>query len=101
MKATELIRLSLENSKGWAMGLINDMKDSPLTQPTPNGGNHSTWVLGHIVRSESDLLDEMARLSKYIPIWSLYFEYLGIKNHVRLRELKFHFHYISYAIGRP
>ena len=57
MKATELIRLSLENSKGWAMGLINDMKDSPLTQPTPNGGNHSTWGLGHIVRSESDLLD--------------------------------------------
>ena len=33
------------------------MKDSPLTQPTPNGGNHPLWVLGHIVRAESGLLD--------------------------------------------
>ncbi|MBP88859.1 MAG: hypothetical protein CMJ64_19460 [Planctomycetaceae bacterium] len=49
--------MSLENSKGWAMGLIGDMKDAPLTQPTPDGGNHPLWVLGHIVRAESDLLD--------------------------------------------
>ena len=33
------------------------MKDAPLTQPTPNGGNHPLWGLGHIVRAESDLLD--------------------------------------------
>ena len=57
MKATDFVKLSLENSKGWALGLIGDMKDSPLAQPTPNGGNHATWVLGHLVRSESDLLD--------------------------------------------
>ena len=57
MNAIEYIRLSLENSSGWALGLINDMRDSPLTQPTPNGGNHPVWVLGHIVRAESDLLD--------------------------------------------
>jgi len=57
MTAIDYIRLSLENSKGWTMGLINDMKDAPLTQPTPNGGNHPLWVLGHIVRAESDLLD--------------------------------------------
>ena len=57
MKATEFIKLSLENSKGWALGLLNDMKDAPLTQPTPNGGNHPLWVLGHIIHSESNLLD--------------------------------------------
>lgn len=57
MNAIEYIRLSLENSAGWAMGLISDMQDSPMTQPTPNGGNHPMWVLGHVVRSESDLLD--------------------------------------------
>ena len=57
MKATEYIKLALENGKGWTLGLINDMKDAPLTQPTPNGGNHPLWVLGHLVRSESDLLD--------------------------------------------
>ena len=57
MKTTEFIKVSLDNSKGWAMGLISDMKDAPLTQPTPNGGNHPLWNLGHIIRAESDLLD--------------------------------------------
>ena len=57
MNTIDYIKMSLENSTGWAMGLINDMKDAPLTQPTPNGGNHPLWVLGHIVRAESDLLD--------------------------------------------
>ena len=57
MNTIEFIKMSLENSKGWAMGLISDMKDSPMTQPTPNGGNHPLWVLGHLVRAESDLLD--------------------------------------------
>lgn len=57
MKATDFVKLSLENSTGWALGLINDMKGTPLTQPTPNGGNHPLWVLGHLARAESDLLD--------------------------------------------
>lgn len=57
MKTTDFIKMSLENGKGWTLGLIGDMKDAPLTQPTVNGGNHPLWVLGHIVRAESDLLD--------------------------------------------
>ena len=57
MNAIDFIKHSLESSKGWAMGLINDMQDAPLTQPTPNGGNHPLWVLGHIVKAESDLFD--------------------------------------------
>jgi len=57
MNTIDYIKMSLENGTGWTMGLINDMRDAPLTQPTPNGGNHPLWVLGHIVRAESDLLD--------------------------------------------
>jgi len=57
MKTTDFIKMALENGTGWTLGLINDMKDAPFTQPTPNGGNHPLWVLGHIVRAESDLLD--------------------------------------------
>ena len=57
MKTTDFIRMALENGKGWTLGLVSDMKDLPLQQPTPNGGNHPLWVLGHIVRAESDLLD--------------------------------------------
>lgn len=57
MNTIDFIKHSLETSKGWTMGLIGDMQDAPLTQPTANGGNHPTWVLGHLVRAESDLLD--------------------------------------------
>ena len=57
MKTVDFIKMALESSKGWVMGLIMDMKDTPLAQPTPNGGNHPMWVLGHLVRAESDLLD--------------------------------------------
>ena len=57
MNAIELLKHSLESSKGWAMGLITDMQDAPLTQPATHGGNHPLWVLGHLVHSESNLLD--------------------------------------------
>jgi hypothetical protein len=57
MNTIDFIKTSLASSQGWALGLILDMKDAPLTQPTSNGGNHPLWVLGHIVRAESDLLD--------------------------------------------
>ena len=58
MKAVDFARMSLEQSKGWVMGLIDDMKDAPLVQPTPNGGNHPLWVLGHLAYSEGNLLKE-------------------------------------------
>ena len=57
MKATEVLKLALENSRNWNMGLLNDMKDAALTQPTPKGGNHPLWVLGHLTHSEAHLLD--------------------------------------------
>jgi hypothetical protein len=57
MKTTDFIKHSLASSKDWSLGLITDMKDAPLTQPTPNGGNHPLWVLGHLIHSESNLLD--------------------------------------------
>jgi hypothetical protein len=58
MKTTDYIKMALENGKGWTMGLIADMQDAALTTPTPKGGNHPLWVLGHLVHSESNLLDQ-------------------------------------------
>ena len=57
MNTIDFIKMSLESSKGWTLGLINDMRDAPLAQPSANGGNHPLWILGHITRAESDLLD--------------------------------------------
>lgn len=56
MNAVNFVRLTLEQSKGWILGLAADMKDAPLTAPTPNGGNHPLWVLGHLTFSEADLI---------------------------------------------
>ena len=57
MTTIDFVRMSLEMSHGWIMGLIQDMKDSPTTAPTPNGGNHPLWVLGHLTFSEGVLVN--------------------------------------------
>lgn len=58
MKAIDLIKVSLEQSTAWVMELIMDMRDGPTTAPTPNGGNHPLWILGHVTYSEAELRDE-------------------------------------------
>jgi hypothetical protein len=58
MQTLDFIRLSLEQSKEWGLALIVDMKDAPITAPTPNGGNHPLWVLGHVAYSEAELRDQ-------------------------------------------
>lgn len=59
MNTVTYIKNNLESSKNWALALITDMQDAPLTQPTPNGGNHTLWILGHMIHSESHLLDSL------------------------------------------
>ena len=56
MKAVDSIRATLEMSKSWFLPLIQDMKDSPLTFPTPSGGNHPLWVMGHVAFGEAQLV---------------------------------------------
>lgn len=58
MKTVDFVKMSLEMSQGWIMGLATDMKDAPFARPTPNGGNHPLWNLGHLVYSEANLLHE-------------------------------------------
>jgi uncharacterized damage-inducible protein DinB len=55
MKAIDVIRQALETSDRAVLQLVEDMKDAPLTQPTPRGGNHPLWVLGHITFIEGNL----------------------------------------------
>ena len=56
MKTTDYIKMSLETSKSFTLGLIDDMRDAPLTQPTVKGGNHPLWILGHLVYSEASIV---------------------------------------------
>ena len=61
MNATDFIKLSLESSKGWIMGLAMDIKDDPLTRPTAKGGNHPMWCLGHLAFSEANLVSVLCK----------------------------------------
>jgi uncharacterized damage-inducible protein DinB len=55
MTAVEFIRMGMEFSDR-TLGLIDDMKDRPLTFPTTNGGNHPLWILGHMAYSQGAML---------------------------------------------
>lgn len=59
MKTIELLRFQIEVSKNMTAALLGDMLDAPLAPPTPNGGNHPTWVAGHLAYSESNLIHHM------------------------------------------
>jgi len=59
VQAIELLRFQMEMTKSITAGLLADMLDAPMTFPTPRGGNHPTWVAGHLVYSESNLIHHM------------------------------------------
>ena len=56
MNALELVHYQLELSKNLTAKLLADMVDAPLTAPTPAGGNHPTWVAGHLAYAEANLV---------------------------------------------
>ncbi len=56
MNGTAAIKALLEQGRQWLMALISDMKDSATAFPTPKGGNHPLWVLGHVVHSEASVV---------------------------------------------
>src|SRR5579864_1244994 len=58
MKTVDFIRLSLDTSARATLMLIEDMKDQPLTFPTPKGGNHPLWVLGHLAWVEGNVIQQ-------------------------------------------
>ncbi|WP_165245492.1 DinB family protein [Paludisphaera soli] len=48
MSAIEQIRWALGLVDESTTRLVGDLRDAPLTRPTPNGGNHPLWVVGHL-----------------------------------------------------
>ena len=59
MSTLALLRHQIEMSKKMTSGLLADMHDAPMTFPTPNGGNHPTWVAGHLAYAEGSLVQHM------------------------------------------
>jgi uncharacterized damage-inducible protein DinB len=69
MTTIEFIRTGLKTSAGMTLALIDDMKDQPLTFPTPNGGNHSLWVLGHLAWPEGQFQQRMSGRPNPLAHW--------------------------------
>ena len=55
MTAIELIRFALQMADAAFTQLAEDMRDAPLTSPTPRGGNHPLWLLGHLTFLEANV----------------------------------------------
>ncbi|MEL6895075.1 MAG: DinB family protein [Planctomycetota bacterium] len=56
MKAVDYIKLTFQISKPWIMGIAADAKDIAMQSPTPVGGNHPLWCIGHLAYSDANLL---------------------------------------------
>jgi uncharacterized damage-inducible protein DinB len=74
MKAIDVIRAAMQTSDQSIMMLVEDLHDMPLTPPTPRGGNHPLWVLGHITFVEGNLahvvLGEPNPVARWAPLFA-------------------------------
>jgi hypothetical protein len=52
MKTKDSIKFALTLSNGALLRAIDEMSDAPTTFPTPHGGCHPLWVLGHLALVE-------------------------------------------------
>ena len=53
MQSIELIRDNLKKSRDHLLARIEEMRDHAMVFPTPNGGCHTLWVLGHVAYIEA------------------------------------------------
>ena len=52
MHTKDAIKFALTVSNGAVLSVIDEMSGAPTTFPTPNGGCHPLWVLGHLTLME-------------------------------------------------
>ena len=74
MNSIDTIRFALTLADQAFTLLVEDMRDAPLTRPTPRGGNHPLWVLGHITLVEASiphiLYGEPNPLAHWAPLFA-------------------------------
>jgi DinB family protein len=75
MTAVEFIRAGLDGTAGSSLEKIDNMKDALLTFPTPKGGNHPLWVMGHMAWSEGELMEIMVGKPNPVAKWKPIFGY--------------------------
>lgn len=53
MQSKDLIRDNLKKSAERVLARIEDMRDAAVVFPTPQGGCHTLWVIGHLAYIET------------------------------------------------
>src|SRR5262245_58890428 len=53
MRSIDLIRDNLQKSSDRVLARVPEMKAHSVVFPTPNGGCHTLWVLGHLAYIEA------------------------------------------------
>lgn len=53
MQSIDLIRENLKRSEDIVLARVEDMRDHCMVFPTPRGGCHTLWVLGHLAYIEA------------------------------------------------
>src|SRR3954471_21534246 len=74
MKAMEATRIAL----GFAdqgVGLLEAVKEAPLVQPGPFGGNHAMWIAGHLAVVEGRLHKMLFGTPNPVEHWKPLFDW--------------------------
>jgi len=58
VESIELLRDNLENSARHVLARVEDMREHAVVFPTPEGGAHTLWVLGHLAYVEGLVVRE-------------------------------------------
>lgn len=73
MQTKEAILFALKLADRTVLSVIDEMSDAPTTFPTPNGGCHPLWVLGHLALVEGSipavLFDEPNPVADWQPLF--------------------------------
>jgi uncharacterized damage-inducible protein DinB len=56
VQSIDHIRDNLTKSRDRVLARIEDMRDHCMVVPTPNGGGHTLWVLGHLAYIEGMII---------------------------------------------
>jgi uncharacterized damage-inducible protein DinB len=73
MYTKEAIQFALTTSNGAVLSAIDKMSDAATTFPTPNGGCHPLWVLGHLTIVEGMIPGVLFGEMNPVADWQKYF----------------------------
>jgi hypothetical protein len=73
MQTKDAIKFALTASNRAVLSAIDEMSDAPMTFPTPNGGCHPLWVLGHLTLVEGMIPEVLFGDQNPAAEWQEYF----------------------------